>query len=160
MQTTRRMLLGVASTLLAYTTDHTLATPTSAEIPEAELRRATRETLPAFDDGDGDIMTTDREYYAPVNADALAAVGELVALLPYRTDRFDCDNLAGAYRTLSAFLCGVNAVGTVIDWSGSHAYNIVVDADGDATLYEPQTDTAVAIGETDSYVGERVTVIF
>lgn len=157
---TRRVLLSIASTLLTYTTGKAVSTPTVAPLDEAALRETTRATLPAFETGDGQIVTSDGEYYAPTDPAALAAVGDLVDLLPYRAERFDCDNLAGAYRTLAAFVCGVNAVGTVLDWSGGHAYNIVIDANGDATLYEPQEDRVVELGESDLYQGERVVVIF
>ena len=35
---------------------------------------------------------------------------------------------------------GLNNVGLVIDYSGGHAYNIIIFKDGSVKLFEPQTD--------------------
>ena len=36
---------------------------------------------------------------------------------------------------------GLNNVGLVIDWSGGHAYNIIVFKDGTVKIFEPQSDS-------------------
>ena len=38
-------------------------------------------------------------------------------------------------------------MGLVIDYSGGHAYNVVLFSDNPPLLYEPQTDEWVSIGE-------------
>jgi hypothetical protein len=132
----------------------------TAEISQAEVAGATRDALPAFEAGEGDLIYTDRTFYAAHDPAALAPIADLIALLPYRATRFDCETFAGAYRTLVAFLLGANAVGIVYDWSADHTYNIILDADGEPRLFEPQDGHDVELGDSDLYVGEHVLVVF
>jgi hypothetical protein len=159
MRSLRPFLTAVAASLGRLVTPRLLGTAT-AEIPEDTVRAATRDALPAFETGDGEIVTSDGTFYAARDTTALAPLADCLAVLPYRPTRFDCENFAGAYRTLAAFVLGVNAVGVVYDWSASHAYTLLVDADGEARLYEPQADREVELGESDLYVGEDVLVMF
>lgn len=156
----RRTILGTLGSLVGLAAPDSLSRVASAEIPEATVREATRETLPAFDDGNAQLYTSDGRYFAARDMAALAPLGELIAWLPYSPARFDCENFARIYRVLSALVLGVNAIGVVIDRDASHAYLIQVDADGEARLFEPQTDETVELGESESYVGEDVLVMF
>ncbi len=64
--------------------------------------------------------------------------------LKYHTDRWDCENFAiGATAIALLFhhfsnLFGWNALGIVIDWSGSHGYNEFITTDGSLYFLEPQ----------------------
>ena len=132
------------------------ATEIDAGLPPA----AAREELPAFDGDDWELTISDGTYYAPTSVEGLAPLGDLTAALPYSPKRFDCENYARFYRVLAALLLGVNSIAVVFDWSGGHAYNLIVTADGDGRLYDPQYDRFVELGESDLYVGEDVHVVF
>ena len=41
---------------------------------------------------------------------------------------------------------GVNSIGLVIDYSGGHAYNLMVFSDGTWAIFEPQSDSWPTIG--------------
>ena len=60
-------------------------------------------------------------------------------LAPYLAERSDCDDRARQLWA-AASMRGLTGVGLVIDWSGRHAYNLVLFADGHIRLYEPATD--------------------
>ena len=59
--------------------------------------------------------------------------------LPYRKEKFDCDDFAFLFKSWVNLVYGLNNVGLVIDDSTSHAYNIVVTNDGYLRVFEPQT---------------------
>lgn len=96
------------------------------------------------------IKWTDGDYYAP-QPEAVPVVrglgGAAQTWLPYRSDRYDCDNFSAGFQTLAALLAGTNAVGIVLDWGASHAYAIIVDSDGELHAVEPQSGQSVALGE-------------
>jgi hypothetical protein len=56
-------------------------------------------------------------------------------------------------------LMGINTVGVVIDWSGAHAYNILMTADGTVNLYEPQGGYIAEPGGEDRHTFENVTIL-
>ena len=60
----------------------------------------------------------------------------------YLTDTFDCDKFAMYFKSRLALDFGINAIGVVLDYSASHAYNLVILKDSQTKwyLYEPQTD--------------------
>ena len=132
-------------------------------IDREEIDAALQTAIPAYDGTDDPIRVvySDGTYLAPVETDThlLAAAGRVPALFPYRPARYDCENFAGAYRALAAFLLGVNSVGVVYDWSAGHAYNVVVTAGGGVRFYEPQDGEWVAIGEG-NYTLENALVVF
>ncbi|MDQ2053222.1 hypothetical protein [Halobellus sp. H-GB7] len=141
-------------------------------IPSPATRRITRSTIDqalqnaiAPYDGSNDpirVAYTDGTWLAPIPADVdlLRVGGVLTSILPYRPERFDCENFAGAFRALVAFGLGTNTVGVVIDWSGGHAYNVIVDADGGVTFYEPQDDRVVEVGKEGNYQLQNALIVF
>ena len=102
--------------------------------------------LPGFDNGVNRIQL-DRTYWVCSEDD----FNKVVASDPtderrYAADRFDCDNFSFTFKARVGRQYGLNAVGVVIDWSSTHAYNVVVFADGSAKIFEPQTDLWPRLG--------------
>ena len=64
----------------------------------------------------------------------------------YISEQYDCDNFAFSFKARCDRKIGVNTVALVIDYSGGHAYNLVVFTDAPAELYEPQGDRFVSMG--------------
>ena len=64
----------------------------------------------------------------------------------YVAEKYDCDNFAFSFKAMVDRRFGVNNVGLVIDYSGGHAYNIIVFNDGTVRLFEPQTDKWPRLG--------------
>ena len=58
----------------------------------------------------------------------------------YVAEKYDCDNFAFSFKAMVDKRFGLNGVGLVIDYSGGHAYNIVVFQDGSVKIFEPQSD--------------------
>lgn len=54
---------------------------------------------------------------------------------------------------------GVTSIGLVLDWSGSHAYNIFVYNDGSVKLFEPQDDRFIDPDSDDKYAFDNVDII-
>jgi len=59
----------------------------------------------------------------------------------YISEKYDCDNFALTFKARMDRKFHLNSVGVVVDYSGGHAYNCVVFADGTAEIFEPQSDT-------------------
>jgi len=59
----------------------------------------------------------------------------------YVSEKYDCDNFAFSFKAMVDRRFGLNNVGLVIDWSGGHAYNIIVFKDGTVKIFEPQSDS-------------------
>ena len=59
----------------------------------------------------------------------------------YISEEYDCDNFAFSFKARCDRKIGINAVGLVIDYSGGHAYNLVVFSDVAPELFEPQNDS-------------------
>jgi len=59
----------------------------------------------------------------------------------YIAEEYDCDNFAFSFKARCDRKIGINAVGLVIDYSGGHAYNLVVFSDVAPELFEPQNDS-------------------
>ena len=64
----------------------------------------------------------------------------------YISEQYDCDNYAFSFKARCDRKIGVNTVALVIDYSGGHAYNLVIFTDSPAELYEPQSDRFVSMG--------------
>ena len=58
----------------------------------------------------------------------------------YVIDKYDCENFAFSFKAMVDKRFGLNNVGLVIDYSGSHAYNIIVFKNGSVKIFEPQSD--------------------
>ena len=65
----------------------------------------------------------------------------------YISEQYDCDNYAFSFKARCDRKIGVNTVALVIDYSGGHAYNLVIFTDAPAELYEPQGDRFVPMGD-------------
>jgi hypothetical protein len=130
------------------------------KIPKPDLEAAVREAAP--DDADLEFDTLDGTYYAPEPGSIALVrnVASVLSFLPYRPERYDCEDFAKFGWVLPALFLGVNSVGFVVDYSGGHAYNVVVDSDGDAIFFEPQSGDVVRIGSEDKYSLERGEVLF
>jgi hypothetical protein len=89
----------------------------------------------------------------------LARIGDALDWLPYRPERFDCEEFAELLVIVAAFVGGVNACGVVYDWSSRHAYPVFVTTDGEAVFVESQSGEIVSVGEG-SYALDDATVIF
>lgn len=110
-----------------------------------------RERLAEHFDNVGDGMThlpCDGEYWCPTQ-DAFDQIVDdcRVKSKDYVDWRFDCNNFAFYFQSQVAYEYGVNSVGAVIDYSGQHAYNAIVYADGSCALYEPQSGEFVNRGD-------------
>ena len=81
----------------------------------------------------------------------------------YITEEYDCDNFAFSFKARCDRKIGINTVAMVIDYSGGHAYNLVVFTDAPAELYEPQSDRFVSLddgmSDTEVYKMERGYII-
>ncbi|AFH21856.1 hypothetical protein OSG_eHP11_00045 [environmental Halophage eHP-11] len=150
----RRVVETTIRRLLARWVD----TPTSEPIEESTIREAVHDHI---DPSDVRIVTADGSYYATDRdgVESLARIGDALDWLPYRPDRFDCEEYAELLVAIAAFVGGVNACGVVYDWSGGHAYNVVVTTDGEAIFVESQTGEIVTVGEG-SYALDDATIIF
>jgi hypothetical protein len=148
----------VAETAIRRLLAQWIDTPTSEPIKKSTLWGAVHEHI---DPKDVQFVTADGSYYATDRdgVESLARIGDALDWLPYRPDRFDCEEFAELVVALAAFVGGVNAVGVVYDWSGSHAYNVVVTTDDEAIFVESQTGEIVSVGEGD-YALDDATIIF
>ena len=71
-----------------------------------------------------------------------------VDAIEWQSESYDCEDIARKFVTRCVDL-GVNSIGRVMSWSGSHAFCIAVIRDGDAIKFvfiEPQTDQYVEAG--------------
>jgi len=84
---------------------------------------------------DGTYQTPTRDGFRAITAQ------DLTNLLAYEQAEFDCENFALLFAALAARDYGINTVGVVVDWSGAHAYNVVVYDDQSIEFYEPQSDS-------------------
>jgi len=79
----------------------------------------------------------------------------------YQRDLFDCDNFSLMFVTHLADTYDINQAGIVLDYSGAHAYNVIVYPNGKLELFEPQTGEFFSVGERNKnkYPLEKATVI-
>ena len=75
----------------------------------------------------------------------------------YTGDFFDCDDFAVLFRAKCTDTFGVNGVGIVVDYSGGHAYNLILARErGQIAIkwLEPQNDVIMdELGESKLYKG-------
>ncbi len=138
--------------------------PEVEQVGRGHLDDALKANIPGYD-GTNDpihVVYADGTYLAPKPADVelIKMLATATSLLPYRPERFDCENFAGAFRTLAAFVAGVNSVGVVYDWTAGHAYNVIIDTEGTVYLFEPQEDREVMLGESEDYQLENGLIVF
>ena len=72
-------------------------------------------------------------------------------LVTYQPQVFDCDDISTLFKSFVSLVCGLNNVGIVIDYSGRHAYNVVILSNGVVKFYEPQTNEYIRLSNTGEY---------
>ena len=88
-----------------------------------------------------DILALDNKYLVTNQADMKKIIDwDWTDNRKYVAEKYDCDNFAFSFKAMVDRKFGVNNVGLVIDYSGGHAYNIIVFNDGTGKLFEPQSD--------------------
>lgn len=95
----------------------------------------------------------DRKYNVPTR-DSFTKVVERdkINQKEYINEVFDCDNYSDHLVALFSTKYTCNAVGTIISQDGEpHAFNVVVFPDGNAELWEPQTDEFVTESDKRRY---------
>jgi len=65
----------------------------------------------------------------------------------YIPQRRDCDNFGFYAAAVISFICGVNPIFPVWDFSSMHFYDFILTPDRDIFVYEPQTGEITTIGE-------------
>ena len=113
------------------------------QLTELELRSIVKDV--ADSGGLQGWLRLDNNYYA-VDMETFKKIVEWdwTDTRKYIADTFDCDKFAMYFKARVAIDFGVNAVGIVLDYSSSHAYNIVILKDQQGVkwyLYEPQNDS-------------------
>ena len=94
-----------------------------------------------------DIFALDNKYLVTSQKDMKKIIDwDWTDNKKYVKERYDCDNFAFSFKAMVDKRFGVNNVGLVIDYSGGHAYNIMVFSDGSVRLFEPQNDKWARIG--------------
>lgn len=94
-----------------------------------------------------DIALLDPEYRMASQTDFLNIVAwDWIDRKQYLKTWYDCENFAFSFKAMVDRRFHLNQVGVVIDWSSSHAYNLVVFPTGNVMLFEPQTDSLIFIG--------------
>ncbi len=63
----------------------------------------------------------------------------------YIAEIFDCENFAFWFKGRADGLLHRNNVGFIVDWSGGHAYNVIVFPDNELWIFEPQNDSWTSI---------------
>jgi len=143
-----------------------LPIPETEQVTRAEIKQALKDA--GIDAGEGRdtdadalLVFTDGQYLAPIAEDVSVASDAMAVTgwLPYQPEVFDCEDYTGLWWALTKLLNGTNSVAMVFDWSGGHAYNILVDADGNAHVVEPQTTGDVRVAE-DAYPLEKGIIVF
>ncbi len=88
---------------------------------------------------DVEIQWEDSKYRV-VDKDTLKYIlnNSIVDELEYESNYFDCDNFADLFKSLTAIRYHLNSIGTVINYSGAHAFNVAVTIDG-IYIIEPQS---------------------
>jgi len=88
-----------------------------------------------------EIMSLDLKYFLCDETDMKAIIKwDWTDNKKYVKEKYDCDNFAFSFKAMVDKRFGLNGVGLVIDYSGGHAYNIVVFQDGSVKIFEPQSD--------------------
>ena len=98
-------------------------------------------------EGKMEIMSLDSKYFLCDEKDMKSIIKwDWTDKKKYVKEKYDCDNFAFSFKAMVDRRFGVNNVGLFIDYSGGHAYNIIVFNDGSVRLFEPQTDRWARVG--------------
>ena len=94
-----------------------------------------------------DIFALDNKYQVTTQKDMKKIIDwDWTDNKKYVAEKYDCDNFAFSFKAMVDRRFGINNVGLVVDYSGGHAYNIMVFNDGSVRLFEPQTDRYARVG--------------
>ena len=92
-------------------------------------------------EGKMEIMSLDSKYFLCDEKDMKSIIKwDWTDKKKYVKEKYDCDNFAFSFKAMVDKRFGLNGVGLVIDYSGGHAYNIVVFQDGSVKIFETQSD--------------------
>jgi hypothetical protein len=123
------------------------------DLPERTLRESLRADVPNYGTGVSRVRL-DATLWAPAPDDVAAVCDTRVGWLPYESAEWDCEDFALATKVVAAMQHGINSVGVVVDHSGGHSYNLVVDSEGGVHLYEPQATSDLLLDENPFAPGE------
>ena len=139
---------------------------------ESELAEATNADKPAVDPSVEELSFVSKalreqdwfdeiDIWRPMNGKyRLPSQSEFEAVIDwdatdtreYELHFYDCVDFTKSMRCLFGQKYQVNAIGTVIAYSGTpHAFNIVIFESGEIRLFEPQSDRYVEAGESEMY---------
>ena len=86
-------------------------------------------------------LPLDQTYYLTNQSNFLNIVAwDWVDGYEYRKEKFDCENFAFLFKAHIDLYFNLNQVGLVISYRAGHAFNMVIYADGNVALLEPQND--------------------
>jgi hypothetical protein len=130
-----------ATTKMAYRLEPELKTLTGEDVQRAlhELLGARPDVL--IEQLDAEYRTYSRAVFEQVIADDKTNRSMAWA------DRQDCDDFAWQFKGNMRWWFNVNAVGFVVDRSSLHAYSVICFDNGTASLFEPQEDRFVGMGD-------------
>ena len=96
--------------------------------------------LPNYDNGVS-RMTLDAKFWM-VNKEQMRKIvkEDMTDKREYQKSLFDCDNVFSHVVNHLADTYDVNQAGIILDYSGAHAYNVIVYPNKSIELFEPQTD--------------------
>ena len=117
----------------------------------AEISASLKKAIPIYGTDKMIRVAFDSKYYVTSKEDfeRLAKINP-VDKIPYKKEKFDCDNFARLFSETMSLSAGINSIGIVVDHSGGHAYNVVIFKNGEVGFWEPQSDRWVEIGEVGS----------
>ncbi len=85
--------------------------------------------------------TMDNEYRLASDEEILKFIEwDLTNGYTYKPESKDCDKFTTRFWSRFNWFLERNNVGFVVDWSGAHAYNVIVRRNGGLWVYEPQDD--------------------
>jgi len=117
--------------------------------------------LPNYDNGVS-RMTLDTKFWM-VNKEQMRKIVEedMTDERKYQKSLFDCDNFSLMFVTHLADTYDINQAGIVLDYSGAHAYNVMIYPDKSIELFEPQIDRFFGPGERDKnkYPLKKATIL-
>jgi len=83
---------------------------------------------------DGKYRLTNRKNFANIVA------YDTTERLVYVRDFFDCDKFAMMFKVMTNLIFNVNQVAYILDYKSGHSYNLVLFAESEPMVLEPQSD--------------------
>jgi hypothetical protein len=83
---------------------------------------------------DGKYRLTNRKNFANIVA------WDTTDRLEYVKDFFDCDKFALLFKVMTNLVFNINQVADIIDYKSGHSYNLVLFAESEPMVLEPQSD--------------------